>query len=52
MMKIQGAGGGGVTKVGIFFEDIAVPGNRESYITMRPLLRMTSTKTLCLKAVN
>ena len=39
-------GGGGGRKSAYFFEDIAVPGNGANHMSIKPLLRMTSTKTL------
>ena len=38
--------GGGGRKLAYFFEDIAVPGNGANHMLIRPLLRMSSTKTL------
>ena len=41
-----GGGGGGGRDSAFFFEDIAVPGNDANRMSIRPLLRMTSTKAL------
>ena len=39
-------GGGGGRKPAYFFEKITVPGNGANHLSIRPLLRMTLTKTL------
>ena len=38
--------GGGRRKPACFFEDTAVSGNGANHMSIRPLLKMTSTKTL------
>ena len=41
-----GEGGGRRRKTAVCFDDIAMPGNGANNMSISPLLRMTSTKTL------
>ena len=42
----EGGGGGQRRKAAVFFDDTAMPGNGANNMSISPLLRMTSTKTL------